>query len=75
MVEMGADFCESVAAILTTVMAGVAQDIELDVKELFELEAELGLLELGGAAGVMDLMTGVVAGDEMERGGVGGDFW
>ena len=54
-VELGAGATENVAAILAAVVAGVAQYVELHIKELFKLEAVAGLLHFAGVVRVMDL--------------------
>ena len=54
-VELGAGAAEDVAAILAAVVAGVAQYVELHIKELFKLEAVAGLLHFAGVVRVMDL--------------------
>ena len=66
-VEDGTYVLEHIAAVFASLVAGIPEDVELHVKKFLKLQPHFGLVEFGGAVGVVDHPEGVVAGNEMER--------
>ena len=65
-VEDVAHTVEDIATILATVLAGIAQDVELHIEQFFELEAFAGLLHVVCGLGIVYVAHGGVARHEVQ---------
>lgn len=65
-VELLSDVLEDITAVFAPVVAGVAEDVELDIEELLKLQTHLGTAHVVGGLGVVDEADGVVAADEVQ---------
>ena len=57
---------EHVAPVFAAIVAGVAQNVELHVEELFKLQSQTGTLHLIGILGIVNPAECLGAGDEMK---------
>lgn len=64
-VEVVAHLREDIAAELAAMVGGVAQDVELHVEQLLELQSLARLLHLDGVLRIVDAAQGCVARDEV----------
>ena len=76
-IEGVADVAEDVATILSAVVAGISDDVQLDEEQLFELQTDASPFEVFGVLGVVDVAQGLVAPHQVvgARDEVGDGLW
>ena len=67
---------EYIASVFASMVAGIAQDVQLNIEKLFELQPGTGFFQFFGIQGIVNLAQGFVAAHQMQTAGdeVGNGF-
>ena len=67
---------EDIPSVFASMVAGIAQDVQLNIEKLFELQSGSRLLQFFGILGIVNLAQGFVAAHQVQTAGdeVGNGF-
>ena len=75
-IEIVTHMREDIPSVFSSMVAGIAQDVQLNIEKLFELQSGSRLIQFFGIQGIVNLAQGFVAAHQMQTAGdeVGNGF-